>query len=72
MKIEVLLKQIRQEKRNKFATAFKNDRNINITFKLYRKKRKRTVTIDDCKDSTSIEYWSWRIVWDNTIAQILC
>ncbi len=56
MKIEVLLKQIRQEKRNKFATAFKNDRNINITFKLYRKKRKRTVTIDDCKDSTSIEY----------------
>ena len=35
MKIEILLKQIRKEKRCEFTTAFKNDRNFNITSKLY-------------------------------------
>lgn len=56
MKIEVLLKQIRQEKRNKFATTFKNNRNINIAFELYRKERKRTVIIYGCKNSTGVKY----------------
>ena len=38
MRIEVLLKQIRKEKRYKFTTTFENDRNFNFTLELYRKK----------------------------------
>ena len=38
MRIEVLLKQIRKEKRCKFTTTFENDRNFNFTLELYRKK----------------------------------
>jgi len=56
MRVEILLKDIRKEKRCKFATAFKSNRNITFAFKLYRKEWKRAIFIDSCKDSTSIKY----------------
>lgn len=62
MRIEILLKQIRKEKRCELTTTFKNDRDFNFTFKLYREKRKRAVFVYGCKNCTSIKYKSRRIV----------
>lgn len=38
MRIEMLLKQIREKRRTEFGTTIKNDRNIKFAFKLYREK----------------------------------
>ena len=67
MKIEILLKQIRKEKRNKPTTTFKINWHFVITFKLYRKERKRPVFIYDCKDCSSIKYKNRGIIQSNTI-----
>lgn len=50
MKIEVLLKEIRKEKRCKFATTFKNNRNFNIALELYRKEREKAFNFHSRKD----------------------
>lgn len=55
MRIEVLLKQIRKEKRCKFTTTFENDRNFNFTLELYRKERERTINFNTCKNFNSFK-----------------
>lgn len=62
MRIEILLKQIRTEKRNKLTATFKINWDFNVAFKLYRKERKRTLFINGCKDFPSIKYKSGRII----------
>jgi len=56
MRIEILLKRIRKEKRNKFRTIVKNDRIIKFTLELYREERKRTDNISIGTHCTSIKY----------------
>lgn len=70
MRIEILLKDIRERKRIKFRTISKNNRNIKITLKLHRKKRKDAYINCVCNDSTGIKYKSRRIIQSNTVALI--
>ena len=67
MKIEILLKEIREEKRINFKGYFKNDRNINITFKLYREKRERAIFVNGYKDCKGIKYKNRRLIQNSTI-----
>lgn len=62
MRIEILLKDIREKRRIKSKAIIKNDRNIKFTFKLYRKEWENAYINYVCNDSTGIKYKSRRII----------
>ena len=55
MRIEILLKDIRKKRRNKFTATIKTNGNIKFTLELYRKERERTYYISISAYCTSIE-----------------
>ncbi len=62
MRIEILLKQIREKRRTEFGTIIKNDRNIKFAFKLYREKWENAYIDYFSYDCTSIKYKNRRII----------
>lgn len=62
MRVEILLKYIRKERRDKSRAIIKNDRAIKFAFKLYRKEWERANDISVSAYSTGVKYKSRRFI----------